>query len=450
MKITLKILAVLLVICQMAICFSSCGRIFSLLLEKYETDTESEQITETEIKTDTETETETETESEIEAETETEKETETESESEVEFVLNKKALADYVIVIPSDTEEDMTSAAELLQRMIEKDIGVALDIRKDTEPQVEYEIFVGPVDRSVAQEFYKNVRHYDSGYARVGKNILIVGYLEARVEDIVLSFYTFVLRTAGASDTILEDGDAQIYSDDEKNDLYDWLERSKDRYYNPVLEGLTINAMGDSYFEGAGLASEYVWLGLLASKYDINMKNYGKGGSTVTNYITTNNPMCERYDKMANNNPDIVLVEGGRNDFSKGAKPGEVDSYDTTTFAGALNVILEGLKEKYPNAMIVCISNWNFPDKSDYEYTCFDFADAMEAVAERQGVYYIRACDPDVSGIDMRSKSFRTTYCIKDTDVSHLNEAGMKLAMTKFEPILARYYEDFLEKNKTK
>ena len=413
MKKFLKICAVLLVLCQMIFCFSSCGidKIIGLVAGGNETESESE------------------------------------NETTPTLEPTKETLVDYVIVVPADTDEDMTDAAETLQRMIEKAIGAELEIKRDTEAEVEYEILVGPTNRAEAQVFYKNVKQYDSGYARVGTKLLIVGRLNDKVADVALVFHATVLSPAGKSDVLLEDGAKEIFSDTAMNVLYDWIQQSTAKYYNPVLEGLTINALGDSYFEGDGLDSRYVWLNLLASKYDINMNNYGKGGSTVTNYITTNSPMCERYDLMKNNNPDIVLVEGGRNDFNKGVIPGEVDSYDTTTFAGALNVILEGLKEKYPNAMIVCISNWNFPDSSSKnEYTCFDFADAMEAVAERHGVYYIRACDPDVSGVDMRNKSFRAAYCMKDTDVSHLNAAGMKIAMTNFEPILAEYYEDFLGK----
>ena len=212
-----------------------------------------------------------------------------------------------------------------------------------------------------------------------------------------------------------------------------------------MLERLTINALGDSYFEGHGLPSEQVWLSLLAAKYKIKMNNYGKGGSTISNYVTSNNPMCQRYLSMANNNPDIILFEGGRNDFNKEVPIGSVDSTDTKTFSGALNVTIEGLKKKYPNAMIVCISNWNFPGSSSgLNYT--SYANAMESVAKKQGVYFIKACDPNVSGIDMSSESFRGQYSQSTGDISHLNYAGMKIAMSNFEPIIAEYYQDFISK----
>jgi hypothetical protein len=87
---------------------------------------------------------------------------------------------------------------------------------------------------------------------------------------------------------------------------------------------------------------------------------------------------------MSDNYADIVLLEGGRNDFNNEVPLGDVDTHDTKTFSGALNVTIEGLKAKYPDAMIVCISNWNFPGTKN-ELGCADYANAMEAVAQKQG-----------------------------------------------------------------
>ena len=184
-------------------------------------------------------------------------------------------------------------------------------------------------------------------------------------------------------------------------------------------------------------------LPLLSTRLKVN--NYGIGGSTVS-YVANKNPMCDRYEAMADNGADIILVEGGRNDFNSSVPIGTVDSNDKTTYSGALNVIIDGLQAKYPDAMIVCISSWNFPDVAGKSLTYADYANAMEAVAQRQGVYFIRACDPQISGIDMRNSSFKAQYCIKPTDVSHLNFEGMKIAMPHFEKVLAEYYEDHLNK----
>ncbi len=214
------------------------------------------------------------------------------------------------------------------------------------------------------------------------------------------------------------------------------------------LHGLTINAIGDSYFEGQGLPKDKVWLSLLAEKYDINMNNYGMGGSTVSDYVNQN-PMCKRYSQMTDNSPDIVLLEGGRNDYMQKVPLGSVESTNTKTFMGALNVTIDGLQAKYPDAMIVCITNWNFNNTSTHDspYGGSEvYANAMKMVAQRQGVYCIMANDPAISGVDVSRADFRAQYCLTPGDVSHLNEEGMKLVMPKFEAILTEYYKDFLSK----
>ena len=354
------------------------------------------------------------------------------------FELTKEHLSNYTIIIPSQSDENMEPAASFVQNFFEQCVGIKPEIKTDDVEETEYEILVGPVNRTEIEAFYSNLEKNNYGYALVGKKILIAGNLVNMVKEAALLFKADVLEKIDAQSVLMTKDSKRIMLGNDSS-------AQTEEDVQSVLKGLTINALGDSYFEGHGLPVNQVWLGLLAKKYKISMQNYGKGGSTVTNYITTNNPMCERYSKMANNNPNIILVEGGRNDFNKGAPIGDIDSKDTKTFMGALNVIIEGLKEKYPNAMIVCISNWNFPDTKNGR-TYLDYAKAMEAVAEKQGVYFIAAYDPKVSGIDMSSESFRAKYSQKTSDYSHLNAEGMKIAMAHFEVILEEYYTDFLSK----
>lgn len=221
-------------------------------------------------------------------------------------------------------------------------------------------------------------------------------------------------------------------------------------FYSVALEGLTVNAIGDSYFAGAGLPQDQIWLHMLANKYDMDMNNYGIGGSTVS-YTTDSaggyhDPMTERYTDLieAANDPDIILVEGGRNDFNYQAEIGAIslDNADKTNYAGALNLIIDGLQQAYPNAMIVCVTPWNFPDKDGFTLTYEDYCNAMVQVAELQGVKCIKAYDPEISGVDMQAEGFSETYTV-DNGVSHLNLEGMKIVMPRFEKLIAEYWEEF-------
>lgn len=231
--------------------------------------------------------------------------------------------------------------------------------------------------------------------------------------------------------------------------LREWIEGTKSDYYNEALEGLTINALGDSLFAGQGLPQEQIWLHLLGAKYNMDMTNYGIGGNTMSSVAS--NPMCERYKTMKDNDPDIIFLEGGANDYNKQVALGSAGSMDTKTFIGALNVTIDGLQQKYPNAMIIVISQWDTLSSSSAislgeQYKRKDYVDAMRDVAAAQGVYFIDAFTSANVGVDMHNDAFRAKYCIAPTDINHLNPDGMKLVMPNFEKMIAELYADFLSK----
>lgn len=208
----------------------------------------------------------------------------------------------------------------------------------------------------------------------------------------------------------------------------------------PNLKGLTINFIGDSYFAGNGLDPNHVWPSLITTIYDMKGTNYGKNGSTVSNYVTDKNPMCVRYKTMASNDPDIVIFEGGRNDYNKLVPIGTNDSTDTKTFKGALNVLIDGLIKKYPNAVIMGVTPWKVSGTNNIGNTVGDYADAMREICALKGVPCFSADDPALSGVDMTDAGFRAKYSMKPTDVSHLNLEGHKLVLPAFEKFISETY----------
>ena len=362
---------------------------------------------------------------------------ETQPEDTAPFEFTVDSLSKFTVVY-SDAK-DMKRAALSMASLFQDYTGVKPAVKADTEEETEYEVLVGLTNRAETQEFYSNVDAYDTGYALIGTKLIIVGVNRSAAIDSVTLFRNEVLRKSGENSILLADGDSNIVKDVLRNGLYNWSDEDLS-----VLSGLTVNALGDSYFDGYKIDKADNWVSLFGKKHGINMNNYGISGSTVSNLLNKD-PMCERYASMANNNADIILLEGGRNDFNKEVPIGSVNSYDTKTFSGALNTIIAGLKKKYPNAMIVCISNWNFPgSKSGNTY--LTYANAMAEVAKKQGVYFIPAYDPEISGIDMTNEAFREQYCIAKDDISHLNPEGMKIALAHFEKVIAIYYKDFLSK----
>ena len=85
-------------------------------------------------------------------------------------------------------------------------------------------------------------------------------------------------------------------------------------------------------------------------------------------------------------------------------------------------------------------------------YNNVDYANAMVALAEYRNdprVTCINASDKDATGVNMNDASFRSKYCIKPDDVSHLNEAGMAYILPFFEKQIAEKYSAFLKTKNT-
>ena len=145
----------------------------------------------------------------------------------------------------------------------------------------------------------------------------------------------------------------------------------------PVLEenvysDLTMVCLGDSITMGSEIETPYSdlvkdSLGLSA------VHNYGVGWSTIgymsdctchanVDYEYDHHPYIHRYHKMQD--ADIVAVMGGNNDWGIGIPVGDIYDIDETTFCGALNILIDGLKGKYPDSYIFFMTLFNYvPDR---------------------------------------------------------------------------------------
>lgn len=219
-----------------------------------------------------------------------------------------------------------------------------------------------------------------------------------------------------------------------------------------MLEGITMSVIGDSYFAGKGLDdTSKVWPALLATKYNMVFNNYGMNGSTISNYAGGNyNPMVDRWEEIADNNPDIIIVEGGRNDYNQDVPMGDVGSADKATMMGAVTYLIKSLQEKFPEALIIGVTCWEVGGiPNDQGYTCSEYGRALIEVCENMGVPCIDAMDSETLGVYMTDASFRRQYCISYDDISHLNEEGMKLVLPAFERQIAEYYKQILNKRES-
>jgi hypothetical protein len=175
--------------------------------------------------------------------------------------------------------------------------------------------------------------------------------------------------------------------------------------------------------------------------------NYGIGGSTMSDYVTTNNPMVVRYKTMAKGDADLILLEGGRNDRSKEVPIGDFESRDSKTFMGSINIMLDGMLKTYPNALIILVTPWHHTGKvASTGLSNVDYANAMRDLAEYRNdkrIVCLYAADPDIVGLDMDDTRFRIKYCQEPNDVSHLNAEGMKYVLPFMEQFIATEFAKF-------
>ncbi len=217
--------------------------------------------------------------------------------------------------------------------------------------------------------------------------------------------------------------------------------------YYPELEGITMYAMGDSYFGGSSLGKDVTWVNKLGNKYKMNYENYGIGGSTMSDYVLDKSPMVGRITRMRKTDANIILLEGGRNDRSQLVPLGDRDSRDTKTFYGAVNYMLDYFLEKYPSALIILVTAWKHSNNTSSGYSNITYADVMKDIAEYRNdprIVCLYAADPELTGVDMDNPKFRIKYCIKPDDVSHLNDEGMNMVLPKMEKFIAEAYINYL------
>ncbi len=119
-----------------------------------------------------------------------------------------------------------------------------------------------------------------------------------------------------------------------------------------VLQGKTINVLGDSIS-----STNYErpnWWERIAEQTGAVFNDYGVSGACVATVEGSNggpdSGFVDRFDEM-DATADAVIVMGGTNDNK--VPLGTWDSTDTTTFYGALNVLISGLQERYPDKPIL-------------------------------------------------------------------------------------------------
>lgn len=357
------------------------------------------------------------------------------------LLLVSNGVSDYVIVRPTECQSFILDAMTELRKTVTDKYGVTLKPQDDWVKGLAKgeaytseapEILIGETNRSESIEALASLQPGEYTVRVSGNKLVLIGTTDYLTSLAVQEFVKFVSASENASELTVS------------ND-YSVLKSQED--FNKLLMGITMYAMGDSYFGGSSLGKEATWVNMLGEKYGMDYINYGIGGSTMSDYVTDRNPMVKRYASMRKGDADIILLEGGRNDRTQEVPIGDLDSRDSKTFMGSINIMLDGMLETYPNALIILITPWYHTGKvAATGLSNVDYANAMRSLAEYRNdprIVCLYAADPDLVGVNMTDASFRAKYCIAENDVSHLNLDGMKMVLPFMEQFIAKEYAKF-------
>ena len=117
--------------------------------------------------------------------------------------------------------------------------------------------------------------------------------------------------------------------------------------------------IGDSITAGSHHGDSPIWYQALASELGMtDVVASGQSGSAISTtsyYGTDHGPMVVRYETLPNDG-DLYIVFGGTNDYTLSSPLGTADDVEDVSFYGALDVMINGLKKKAPEATIVFLT----------------------------------------------------------------------------------------------
>ena len=181
--------------------------------------------------------------------------------------------------------------------------------------------------------------------------ITVDGADYAGVKDVVLSCFnpkstnkvTLVSRQTDVK--IASDASSEAYTNEKIASVYNAMEGISGGLAVSKWAGKTVNFLGDSVTSGAtyvNALNDIIGFG--------TVNNYGQIGTTIGG--TSSSSFVNRYTSMAND-ADLVIVFGGINDFWHGDDTlGSIDDDTNETLYGSLNLLCNGLIDKYPTKSI--------------------------------------------------------------------------------------------------
>ena len=189
---------------------------------------------------------------------------------------------------------------------------------------------------------------------------------------------------------------------------------------NSVWRGKKMNVIGDSIVQG----SMGNFVNVIKETLGLNtVNNYGVGGSRLASseYDSQYLPVVSRYADM-DTDADIVLVHAGTNDYSTQVPLGDDESTNIATFNGALNVVMTGLREMFPDKLIIFNSILHRYNDNQLDIKCNEYRNAIKNRCEANHIVFYDAYA--YSGFDFQKGYY--DHVLTD-DGLHPNQTGANI-----------------------
>jgi len=193
-----------------------------------------------------------------------------------------------------------------------------------------------------------------------------------------------------------------------------------DKEDSPYFEKIAV-AYGDSItygtFTDVGDVSpdsfvDKKWCDVVAERLGfMQLTNYAQNGISIssTSSVLPNNALSLGYQNLRDD-AEVIMIAAGTNDFGTNVQLGNNTDQEDVSFCGGLNVLCKGLKEKFPEALIIFITPIDRKGAASNKLglSLDDYRQKIEEIAG--GVYGFKIVDGDCTGFDASDPNFIRDY----------------------------------------
>ena len=112
----------------------------------------------------------------------------------------------------------------------------------------------------------------------------------------------------------------------------------------------------------------------------------GSAYSTTSAYGLEHGPLAQRYTTIPQT--DLIFIKLGTNDYYQKTPLGTIEDKEDVSFYGAINFVLDKLKEQCPDSTIILITpiRNHSAQKNNIGLSLKEYVDAVKAVGEQRNL----------------------------------------------------------------